>query len=119
EPPKNKVLEAPVNGHAVYYHRLGTDQSADARIYERPDLPGYVLIGTVTEDGRYLLVMAFQGSGNENRLYYADLVHPDGPKIDAPIRPIIETDEAEYLPIGNADSILYLRSDKDAPNRKI
>jgi prolyl oligopeptidase len=119
EPPKGKVLEAALSGHALYYHRVGTPQSADALVYERKDLSGWIVGGEVTEDGRYLLVTLFEGSGNRNRLYYADLGDPSAPDIRAPIKPIIETDEAEFAPIGNSGPVLFLRSDKDAPNRKV
>ena len=33
--------------------------------------------------------------------------------------PVIEADDAEYAPIGNVGPVLYLRSDQDAPNRKV
>ena len=56
EPPKNKALEAALQNHAVWYHRVGTPQSQDTLIYARPDLPGWVIGADVTEDGRYLLV---------------------------------------------------------------
>jgi prolyl oligopeptidase len=69
EPPKNKVLEAALSGQQIYYHRIGTQQSQDALVYERKDLPGWILNCEVTEDGRYLLVTMFQGSENRNRLY--------------------------------------------------
>ena len=69
EPPKNKVLEAALSGQALYYHRVGTPQSADRLIYERKDLPGWIIGGSVTEDGRYLLVVMAEGADNKNRLY--------------------------------------------------
>ena len=119
EPPKNKVLEAALSGQAIYYHRVGTPQSQDRLVYERKDLPTWIVNGLVTEDGRYLLVVMFPGSGNQNRLYYADLGDPMRPSIGAPVKPVIETDDAEYAPFGNVGSTVYLRSDKDAPNRKV
>ena len=78
EPPANKVLEAALSGHALYYHRIGTPQAEDVLVYERPDLAGWVLGGSVTEDGRYLLITLAEGAGNNNRLHYADLVDSAG-----------------------------------------
>jgi prolyl oligopeptidase len=119
EPPQGKVLEAALSGQAIYYHRVGTPEAKDVLIYERQDLPGWVVNGAVTEDGRYLLITMFKGAGNENRLYAADLGDPMSPRIDAPVAPVIEVDDAEFAPIGNRGSTLFLRSDQDAPNRKI
>jgi prolyl oligopeptidase len=119
EPPKGKVLEAALSGHTLYYHRVGTPQSQDVLVYERKDLPAWVIIGSVTEDGRYLLIMMFEGSGNKNRLYAADLGNPQTPNVKAPIKPVIEADDAEFAPIGNQGSIVLLRSDRQAPNRKV
>jgi len=119
EPPKNKVLEAALSGHALYYHRVGTPQSKDVLVYERKDLPSWIINGLVSEDGRYLFVLMFQGAENRNRLYVADLGRGDAPKIDAPIRPLEDKDDAEYLPIGNQGTTLFVRSDKDAPNRAV
>ncbi len=119
EPPANKVLEAALSGHALYYHRIGTPQAEDVLVYERPDLAGWVLGGSVTEDGRYLLITLAEGAGNNNRLHYADLVDPLAPRIDAPVRALVESDDAEYAPIGNVGAQLYLRTDRDAPNRKV
>jgi prolyl oligopeptidase len=119
EPPKNKVLEAALSGHAIYYHRVGTPQSKDVLIYERKDLPAWLVIGMVSEDGRYLCIVMAQGAENRNRLYIADLGRGDAPKIDAPVRPLEEKDDAEYWPLGNHGSVLYVRSDKNAPNRSV
>jgi prolyl oligopeptidase len=119
EPPAGKVLEAALSGQAIYYHRVGTPQSEDRLIYERKDLPTWFLGGVTTEDGRYLLISMAKGSGNENRLYYADLRDPMNPDIAAAIKPVIEADDAEFTPLGNDGSIVYLRTDRDAPNRAI
>jgi prolyl oligopeptidase len=119
EPPKGKVLEAALTGQALYYHHVGTPQSQDQLIYERKDLPTWFVGGSVTEDGKYLLVFLSKGSDNNNRLYYADLGDPRRPNVTAKIDPVVETDDAEYAAFGNAGSTIYLRNDKNAPNRKI
>jgi prolyl oligopeptidase len=119
EPPKNKVLEAALSGQAVYYHRLGTPQSDDLLIYQRQDHPAWIVNATVSEDGRYVFIRTYRGADNNNQLHYIDLGHAAVPNVTAGIRPIVESIDAEYTPIGNDQSRLYLRSDKDAPNRRI
>ena len=119
EPPKGKVLEAALSGHALYYHRVGTPQSADTLVYSRKDLSGWIIVGAVSEDGHYLFIQMFEGSGNNNRLYAADLGNPASPNVKAPVKPVTEANDAEYAPIGTQGSVVFLRSDKNAPNRKV
>ena len=119
EPPKGKVLEAALSNQALYYHRVGTPQSQDRLIFERKDLPTWFVGGSVTEDGKYLVVTLAKGSDNNNRLYAAALGDPMKPNVTAVIRPIVEDDDAEFLPVGNNGSVLYVRSDRSAPNRKV
>ncbi len=119
EPPQGKALAAALSGQAIYYHQVGTPQSQDVLIYERKDLPTWFVGGSVTEDGRYLFISISQGSDNKNRLYFADLGDPLKPNVKAPITPIVEADDAEYSPFGNQGTTVFLRSDKDAPNRKV
>ena len=119
EPPKNKVLEAALTGHAVYYHRLGTPQTDDLLIYQRVDHPSWIVNATVSDDGRYVFLRTYRGADNNNQLHYIDLELAHAPNLLAAIRPLVETLDAEYTPIGNYQSRLYLRSDKDAPNRRV
>jgi prolyl oligopeptidase len=119
EPPAGKVLEAALSGQALYYHRVGTAQSADVLVYERKDLPSWFIGGAVTEDGRWLLIALAEGASNANRLYAADLGDPLSPRIDAPVTPIVERDGVEFSPIGNLGPTLFLRTDDGAPNRKV
>src|SRR5207237_3655280 len=118
EPPAGKALQAALSGQALYYHRVGTPQSEDRLIYERRDLPTWFISGGLTDDGRYLLIQMAEGSENKNRLYVKDLAGPRKPDLDAPVTPVVETDDAEYAPIGNLGSTIFLRTDVDSPNRR-
>jgi prolyl oligopeptidase len=60
-----------------------------------------------------------KGSDNNNRLYFADLGDPQHPTIGGPIKPLVEADDAEFAPFGNSGPVLFLRSDRDAPNRRV
>jgi prolyl oligopeptidase len=113
------VLEAALTGHAVFYHRLGTPQADDVLIYQRTDHPSWVVNATVSDDGRYVFIRTHRGAENNNQLHFIDLETPAAPQVTSGIRAIVETIDAEYTPIGNLGSRLYVRSDKDAPRRRI
>jgi prolyl oligopeptidase len=119
EPPAGKVLEAALSGHALYYHLVGTPQSQDRLIYTNRANPTWFVTGEVTEDGRYLLIATAKGADNTNRLYFVDLRNPNKPDVTAPIKPVFEEDDAEFAPIGSRGSVLFVRTDRKAPNRKI
>ncbi len=119
EPPAGKVLEAALSGHALYYHALGTPQTLDRLIYTNAENPSWFVGGVLTDDGRYLLVSTSKGADNNNRLYLVDLADPLEPAIDAALQPIFEEDDAELSLIGSHESTLFLRTDRDAPNRRI
>ena len=119
EPPKNKALEAALSGQAVNYHRVGTHQEDDVRIYERKDHPAWIVNGRVSEDGRYLFIKTYRGSDNNNQLHFVDLGNAAAPNVGAPVTLVTEALDAEYAPIGNDQSRVYLRSDKNAPNRRV
>jgi len=119
EPPRGQQLAAALSNHKLYYHAVGTPQAQDRLVYERPDLPTWFVGGLVTEDGRYLLITLSPGAEPRNRLYVADLGQPSKPNLAAPIRPLVESDDAEYAPIGNLGTTLFMRTDLDAPRRRV
>ncbi len=118
-PPKGQELSAELLHQRVYYHRVGTPQSADRLIYERTDQPRWFVNSEVTEDGRFLIVSVARGSDPKNLLYYAALGDPLQPKIDAPVVPIVDEFVADFSVIGNRGSTLFVKSDLDAPRRKV
>ncbi|MEO6212842.1 MAG: prolyl oligopeptidase family serine peptidase [Vicinamibacterales bacterium] len=119
EPPKGQAMAAALSGHALYYHRVGTPQSDDSLVFEDTSHPTWFVTGGVTEDGKYLLILTSKGADNNNRLYAADLGDPRKPRIAAPIRRIVQTDDAEFAPFGNDGPVLFVRTDRAAPNRRI
>ena len=75
----------------LYYHRVGTPQSEDVLVYQRPDEPEWMYGTQVTEDGRYLVVSIQKGTDAKNRIMYKDLTEPYGMPID-----LIDTFENAY-----------------------
>ena len=118
EPPRGAQLKAKLEHQTLYYHRLGTPQSADVKVYARPDHPSWFVFGGVDESGRYLFVMTSPGT-DKNELYVADLGEPTRPNVGARVRPVVTGHDGNYFPLGVAKGQLYLQVDKDAPKRKI
>jgi len=100
--------------HKLYYHRLGTQQSEDRLVYERPDHQDWNFYGTVTDDGRYLVIGASQGSARKNRVLYQDLQTPGTPVVEL----LMELD-AEYIFIDNDGPRFWFKTDLTAPRGRV
>ena len=119
QPPPGKEREVADRDQKIYYHVVGTQQSADRLIYQRPDEPTLYLDESVDETGRYLFIVTNRGTSPKNELFVKDLGDPLAPRIDAPVRAIYPGHTAEYDALGVVNGMLYLRTDREAPNRKI
>jgi prolyl oligopeptidase len=119
EPPSGKAISQRVVDQKLYYHRLGTEQSADVLIYARPDLPAWTIYGSVTEDGRYLFVYLQNGTAPQNELFYLDLGDPLKPSISGTPKPLYTNNDAKYIVVGHAGQTLFLRTTLGAPKRRI
>jgi len=118
EPAEGKKLEAKLEHQTLYYHKLGTEQAADIKIYERPDQPSWFVGGTIDETRRYLFVYTSRGT-DKDELYLADLGDPMHPNVQARIRPVVTGQDANYSALGVVSGKLFMTVDRDAPNRKI
>ena len=118
-PPAGKAIETAVRDKKIYYHVLGTNQSADRLIYERTDEPMLFIDADLDETSRYLFIQTNKGTSNKNELFVKDLGDPSAPKLDAPVTPLYPGHTAAYLPLGVVDGTLYLQTDLDAPLKKI
>ncbi|HEY5339600.1 MAG TPA: prolyl oligopeptidase family serine peptidase [Candidatus Aquilonibacter sp.] len=100
--------------HKVYFHRVGTRQSADTLIYERPDHPDWSLHAYVTEDDAWLIVSAAQGTDPNNRVFVGDLRTPGGA-----IGALLPDGDAAYDFVGNDGDTFVFRTTKDAQRGRI
>ncbi|WP_428636427.1 prolyl oligopeptidase family serine peptidase [Shewanella sp.] len=113
--PEGGNLLADVNfNQKVYFHKLGTDQSEDKLIYERPQNKDWGFGAEVSEQGDYLLISISQGTDSRNRFFYKSLTQADAPVVE-----LISELEAEYSFLGNDKSVFYFKTDLNAPNGKI
>ncbi len=119
EPPAGKMLEAAIRDKKIYYHALGTAQSADRLVYERKDEPALFIDVDIDETGRYVWLVTNKGTSNTNELFVKDLADPLKPNLNAPVRPLYTGHTAAYEPLGVVTGTLYLRTDREAPNSRI
>ena len=103
----------------VYYHKLGTDQSADRLIYERPDHPDWGFGVEVSADGRYAVYQVWLGTDRRNRVYYQDLGDPKKPRLDAPVVRLLDEFDASYGFVGNSAALFFFQTDNAAPRSRI
>jgi prolyl oligopeptidase len=98
----------------LYYHRLGTTQSEDQLIYERPDNKELGFNGAVTDDGHYLIITVWQGTSPKNRLYYKDLTQPDSQVVK-----LLDDFDAQYEFVDNDGPVFWFKTDLDAPRSRL
>lgn len=110
EPNEKTKLEDANFNRKLYYHEIGTDQSDDVLVYERPDNPKLGIGGFVTEDGEWLLIYLSDGTSPKVQVYFKNLKMKD-----APIVPLIDKFENQYSFVGNVGPVFYFETDKDAP----
>ncbi|MGJ8668482.1 MAG: prolyl oligopeptidase family serine peptidase [Oceanococcus sp.] len=108
-----------LKNQALYYHRLGHPQSDDVPIFADNKHPRYGYSGTVSDDGRYLIISVRQGTGDENMLYLRDLRAAHSPHVRGRLIPIVEDFSAKYQVIGVHDGQLYVWSTDQAPRGRI
>lgn len=98
----------------IYFHKLGTQQSEDTVVYERPDDKEFFVGASVTEDGNWLIINVGKGTSPKNMVYFKNLTMER-----APILPLVDKLEANYSFVGNDGSTFYFQTDKDAPRARL
>lgn len=98
----------------VYFHKLGTPQSADRLVYATPAHPDYGHGATLTDDGRYLVITSSVGTDDRYEVHVIDLQSKDQkPKL------VFPGFTNNWSVIGNVGTKFYFVTNKDAPLLKI
>jgi prolyl oligopeptidase len=97
----------------VFFHKLNTPQTQDKLVYERPDQKEWGFQSKITDDGRYLTLVVWQGTDVRNRFFYYDL-QSQNQYIE-----LIPEMEAAYELVGNDGTVFYFFTNLDAPRGKL
>ncbi|HEX6730437.1 MAG TPA: prolyl oligopeptidase family serine peptidase [Pyrinomonadaceae bacterium] len=112
--PKGDSLKETNYFQKLFYHRLGTPQSSDVLVYERPDQKDFIFDGSVTKDGNYLIITVYQGTDVKTRIYYKDLRSKE-----APVVKLLDGFDASYSFVGNDGPRFWFQTNLESPHGKI
>ncbi len=98
----------------IYFHKLGTPQSEDYVVYERPDDGELFVGGGVSEDGNWLVISVAKGTERMNMVYVKNLTMQK-----AVIIPVVDGRANSYGFVGNDGSTFYFRTDNGAERGRL
>lgn len=124
--------------HAMYFHRLGSDQAEDVFIFRIDDEPKWLLAPEISEDGQWLVIDVSLGCEPNNRIYVAALPASGAALTDGSldIKPLVKAFSpcdftsklypislqfaaAQYQFIANTNNDFYFRTSLDAPRYRV
>ncbi|MGQ0735513.1 MAG: prolyl oligopeptidase family serine peptidase [Acidobacteriota bacterium] len=117
QPAKGKELSSANEDHQVYYHRIGTPQSADTQVYSDPKNPQRFHTLQTTDDERFaVLDISDRGTGKQgNAVMVMDLAKPG-----AAFTPLIpEIGDDTYAVLEHVRGELVVFTDNGAPNGRV
>jgi prolyl oligopeptidase len=113
-PGSGDALTGVNNNHKLCFHKLGTSQSEDALVYQRPDQPEWYLGGSVTDDGRWLVIYGSKGTNPETSIFLKDLRTPS-----APVEPFLDHMDAAYSIVDNDGDRFFVSTNQGAPRNRL
>lgn len=116
-PVKGHELSTKNENHQVFFHKVGTPQSADTLVYEDPAHPQRFHDVRTTEDERFaILNISDRGKGKKgNSLFYRDA--KSGDKSFKPL--IAEITDNSFSVVDNVGDKFLIETDKSAPNGRV
>jgi prolyl oligopeptidase len=114
KPDEKNKLRSQVYNHKLFFHQLGTPQSQDKLIYERPDQKEWLFNAEVTDDGHYLIITVQRGTDPKNRVFYKDLGDSNSKVVE-----LLGKADAQYSFIDNEGPVFWFRTDLNAPLGRI
>ena len=113
KPKEGSALSGKTQYHKLFYHKLGTPQSADVLVFGGEKTPRRYIGAFVTEDQQYLVITAaVSTSGNE--LYIKSLKNSN-----APIVNVIVDFEKEHQVVHSEGDWIFIYTTLNAPNGRL
>lgn len=114
EPAADQQFQALNENQSVYFHKLGTLQSADRLVYATPDRPKLGHFTQVTDDGRWLVITTSEGTDARYEVSLVDLTKPDWTP-----RTIVKGMRHDWSLAGSQGTRLFFRTDEGAPRSRL
>jgi prolyl oligopeptidase len=114
EPNAGQAYQSLNENQEVYFHKIGTAQSADRKMFATPKRPELNHIAQVSDDGRWLVITSSSGTDDRYEVTLVDLKRPA-----AKPRVLIPGFEHNYSFVGNRGTTFYFVTDDRAPRQKI
>lgn len=99
--------------HKIYYHRIGTPQSADVLFYQNPAHPKRFYDVSVNRE-ETMMFLYESGAGAGNTLFVRDLRVPGSQFIQ-----MTSDMDRQYAPIGNIGDQIFLFTNDGAPRNRL
>ena len=114
EPEKGAAYQSVNTNQTVWFHALGTPQSADVKIYATPDQPKQSHSAQVTDDGRYLLITTAAGTDDRYELTVGRLDHRP-----LKLKTLVKGLDNNWDLAGSVGSRFYFLTNRDAPRGRL
>lgn len=115
EPAKGQEFQSLNTNQAVWFHKIGTPQSADRLAYATPDRPKLGHGAQVSHDGRWMVITSSQGTDNRFEVHVMRLM---GGKWSQP-EVLVNGLEHDWRLIDGMGDTLYFITNKEAPKLKV
>jgi prolyl oligopeptidase len=112
-PKEGAALTGANYNQKLFYHRLGTTQDKDLLVHQDEQDKERGFSGSVSDDGKLLLIYVWKGSARKNGLLWLPL--KNGAYVGGKPQTLTLAFDAEYAPIGSNGNTLWIRSDAGAP----
>lgn len=102
----------------LYYHRLGTPQSDDILVYDRPDQKDWGFGAAVSDDGNFLTISVWRGTEKKNLFFFAPITEGKIPTRQDVVE-LFGDFTADWQFLGNDNHSFYFETDDSAPKHRI
>ncbi len=113
-PPAGTEYLAEIGSRRIMFHKIGTDQSEDEFVYSNPASSNWHADAHVSDDGRFLIISASQGTAPQARIDVLDLADPA-----ADLRPLIDDFDSIADVVTTRGSTFYLITDYEAERKRL
>ena len=111
--PEGSELSAENTYHSVYYHEIGTDQSADRLVFRNDEAPNRYHFAYATEDRKFLILSTSTGTDG-NSIHFLNLEQPD-----ATWQEVIGGFNTRSSVVDHANGRFLVLTDTDAPKYRL